>query len=366
MTTTRQGLWLAVREQAALWATTPAVAAMAASLPRNAPDRDRRTGAATVAAFLQAFGASYGALVSRPLLYGSSVTWLLGANVPMPLGEEVPEEVLRPWLDVARAVETAHRMTVAWYRSRLLGFPILRVPQLARDTHLTTHYWTSALAWPVEDRRAGWQLQPTVANVDRALGSLDRIQLDDAAASVLAALSTTNEWKGFGERHHALTEDDKLALRQSRKHLAGRLAQTDDEAERSIFGADAFRRLACAEIIAELPAGARAYAEAFDQVNQLIDLATSDVFGELTFYGPPTLIPAFNLDVFGTDEVQFTTTEPVGLRQHPGNLVVVQDPLITDVLRLESMSFNFPALDVPPITMTARLLNESAILAEPV
>lgn len=363
MTSPRENLWLAIHDQAALWATTPVVATMAASLPPNAPDRDRRTGAATVAAFLQAFGAGYGVLASRPLLYGSGVTWVRHAGAPIVPDGEVPEEVLRPWLDAAHAVESAHRMTLAWYRSRLPGYPILRVPQLGRETHLTTRFWTSELAWPLEDRRAGWQLQPTVTGIDQVLGSSDKTQLDDAAAVVLAALRATSEWEGFGERRQALSEDDKLALRESRKPLADRLAQTDDEAERSIFGSDTFRRLACAEAVANLPVGARAYAEAFDEVNQLIDLATSDVFGQLTFYGSPTLIPASSVDISSEGVIEFTTTEPAGLRQHPGNLIVVQDPLITDVLRLESMSWSFPALDGPAVTMSARLLDGSSILA---
>lgn len=368
MKTIQQSLWFAVREQAALWSTTPAVAAMAASLPQNAPARERQQGAATVAAFLQAFGASYGVLASHPLLYSSGVTWVRQAGTPLVGVEDVPEEALWSWLEAARAVETAHRMTLAWYRSRLPGYPMRRVPQLGRETHLTTQFWTSAMAWPSEDRHAGLQLQPSVPNVDRILGVPHKTQLDDTANNVLAALTATREWQGFGERRSALSEGDKFALRESRKPLADRLAKVDDEAERSIFGADKFRRLACAAVIASLPAGARAYAEAFDTVNCLIDLATSEVFGQLIFYGLPALVPSSSVDILSTDKVEFVTNDAGALLRHPvGSLITVQDPLITDVLRIESMTVNLAAPnDEPSVTVTASFLDESDVLAPPI
>ena len=72
---------------------------------------------------------------------------------------------------MANRIEAAHRMTLAWLRSRLAGYPILRAPQLAPGTPLTTFEMTIHYTWTKEELSGGLNQMPAPPGVPDLLGA---------------------------------------------------------------------------------------------------------------------------------------------------------------------------------------------------
>lgn len=354
-------VWEAVRRQAQLWAQAPAVRIMAASLPDNAPLRERRHDAATVASLLQELRAGGAALFSRPMLLGRLVPFLIQGGWPLAPGPRVEQSVLDEWLGAALAVEDAHRVTLAWTRSRLPAYPILRVPQLAPDTHLTTQSYSTAITWPRNEFGVGHQFDPAPRNVPRALGATgDEVRLlEQAAQHVAAALEATSEWQGFDAVRCKLNDRDREVLLDATRILRVRLARIDEAPGQSIFERDAFRRQQTREAVQGLDGNPRRYCEAFDAVNSLIELCVGDVFGQLTLYGDPHPLKVSQIDFPGPGQVRVVTDDL--LASSPGNIVRVDDPLVTDALRVESVTSKLDLVAERPSTLTLRVLEGTSV-----
>jgi hypothetical protein len=334
---------------------------MTASLPDNAELHLRGTEAATVPSLLQEMRAGAAALFVRPLLLGNVVEYmrehpLLGGGP----GPRVDEETLNEWLQTAHAVESAHRTTLAWLRSRLPGYPILRVPQLAPDTHLTTQFFTASIVWLPTERAEGHQFDAAPRDVPEQLGATptQATALYVGARQLADGLKATPEWDALNTARQQLTEADRTALMAAKRSVRGRLAAIDDS-DPDIFQRDAFRRQQVREAIEELDGSPRTYCEAFDAINSLIEIAVGDAFGQLVAYGDPKTEVASNVDFPEPGIVHVATKDPFG--HYPGDLIRIDDPLVTDALRVEGSVSQINLLDLKPSTLTLRILDGTSV-----
>lgn len=177
---------------------------------------------------------------------------------------------LREWIEVAQRVEQAHRLTVAWIRSRLPNYPIIRAPQLARHTTFTTDEFTWQLGWPIQDQRIGLQATPAPPSVGEELNAEPGLvtNLTTTTKEIAKALSGTQEWATFAAAASNLDKPAKQNLRAARRTLAERLspkAVDDHEAKIAVTRSN-YRAHVLAEVLDPLSGSALDYAESFGAV----------------------------------------------------------------------------------------------------
>jgi hypothetical protein len=278
-------LWKAIREQATAWAVTPAFQRFATQLPRNA--RQRITGLPGLLQHLEAAGGGVG---SRPLRLASNIPRMLDVIPGLDLGSL--GMTWTSWLNDAQRVESAHRDTVAWIRSRLPGYPLLPAPQLAPRTPLTTVEFTWRLIWTPGERSRGLQFQRAPVQAAPALQATETQlrRLDESARLVAAAFGQTDEWARLAAAAEALDGAGRAGLLTVRAILRQRLAAVAVTAHEPNLAMrrDAYRQVVLSEEIETLSGSAREYADAFEAADQLVETAASDIFGQLAAYGEPT------------------------------------------------------------------------------
>ncbi|WP_216699833.1 hypothetical protein [Arthrobacter sp. H5] len=333
---------------------------MTASLPDNAKPHLRRTDAATVPWRLQGMRAGAASFFVRPLFLGSAVEYMRRQPFLGGPGPHVDDGTLDAWLQTAHAVESAHRTTVAWLRSRLPGYPMLLVPQLTRNTHLTTNFYSGSIVWLRAEFAAGHQFDNEPRDVPAKLGANapQMAALRSGACALADAFKATPEWFSFDTTCQQLTSSDRTALQAARRGLRERLTAVDNSAA-DIFQQDALRRQYVEEAVEALVGLPHAYCKAFEAVNRLIELAAGDVFGQLVAYGDPKIVPASGIDFSEPSIVNVITDDPFGC--HPGDLVRIDDPLVNDALRVEGSVSQFDVLNLKPSTLTLRILDGTAV-----
>lgn len=348
-------VWKAVRDLAQTWTRTKTVSRMTAQLPDNAPDQ-RGTDAATVASLLQGLRAGYGGLFNRPLFLGTVIPFLLEQPFGTPPGPRVSDTTYSQWLDAARATEQAHRMTIAWLRSRLPGYPILRAPQLARGTNHTTEYFTTNITWTRDELRAGLQFKgapPAIPQLLQATNEQSQT-LYSQAQQLATALQQTPEWEAFTTAQRQLTPTDKEALQNTKNQIARRIADTDHEPG-NLYDEDIRRRHHTQLAISDLPDISRTYVHAFDTINALIERTSGDVFGQLVAHGDPTTITSTKIDIHRPGTIHLVVDN--SWDHHPGNLLRIDDPLFPDTLEVIGASDTFDILNLRPSTLTLRTID---------
>lgn len=345
-------LWTALYDQADYWSKAPVVEAVSSALPSNAGQR--RSG---IPGFIQELTASYGMMMHRPMTFGSIVPALM-SNKAM-LGEPPPEDELSAWLSDVKVVERAHRETVAWFRAQLPDYPLILAPQLVAGTPLTTTEFTQKLVWPIGDR--GRELQftgaPNVGPHLNATGTLAE-RIGASARAVALELKATEEWRAFEEAAGSLTEVDKAALRKARAQLKSLLTsrQIDEYEPNLAFPRDQYRRQATEEACNSLKGLARSYTDTFEAVASLIEFAASDVFGQLVFYGKPVTVNGSKLDILGgsPQTVSFEVSDQELDAVNCGNLVWLNDSLVTDACRVEGITININAAGNGTVSVHAK------------
>lgn len=346
-------LWHALRDQAFAWRETDVVQRFARELPRNAGSRS-----SGLPGLLQHAHAAAAALMSRPMRYASALD-MVADVVP-----EVDRDVLRDghgqWLDAAGRVETAHRLTVAWLRSRLPGYPRLPAPQLAPGTPLTTDEFTHRLVWTPDERANGLQFQDAPPDVAAVLQAMRRdADIAQAARNVAAALVTTSEWEGLELARAALDEPGRHDLREVRRRLRDLLspAAVDHYEPTLAFRRAEYREGVTAQEVDGLAGSAAEYASAFGAANALIESAASDVFGELTCYGIDTFEPAdVETSPGRPPTVAFTVADPREWPE-PGVLAWLDDPLVADAVHITSVQVQFQNVGSVTIRAAADVLS---------
>ncbi|MBB4919116.1 YlbF family regulator [Streptosporangium saharense] len=341
---TRIPLWKAIEEQSVVWASIPLFRRFADHLPRNAPQR-----AAGLPGLLQTIQASASWAAARPLRLGFAIPWLLEqlekfGGLPGPKPQDLGE-VLVSWLNAAQRVESAHRDTVAWLRSRLPGYPALPAPQLAPGTPLTTVEFSWRLTWAPQERTRGLQLQSDPPNAGKILQATDSQQrgLNDTAHSLAAAFERTEEWIRLSVAADALDGDARAKLQNTRVKLRQRLAEKVVTAYEPNLAMprDEYRQLVLSEEIKALEGVALEYANAFDAAEQLVEMVASDIFGQISVYGNSDIFTKpQDLDIQPGDQQTVTFTLADDSWPDVGMVAWLDDPFIVDALHITGINFN--------------------------
>lgn len=356
MTTTpssEAALWQAVAEHASAWAHLPVLRRFATQLPRNAGQRS-----SGLPGLLQHVSAGGGMVASHPLRLGTNVPQML----PLAHGgaPSVPPDVLKAWLEDASRVEGAHRVTVAWLRSRLPGYPRLPAPHLALGTPLTTNEFTWRLPWTREELVAGFQFQNPPAKPLQALGATeqDAARANEAARRLAGALADTEQWQRLQAADAALSPGDRADLAAARKVVAdaSKPSVVDAHEPDLAIPRDAYRQQVVDDAVDALIGPAREYADAFDAADRLIELACSDVFGQLAVHDTVALNGVTDLAANGAGRgtVAFTVEETVPL--DIGTVVWLDDPLFADAVHLTGLSYSFDQAIGMRVRATGRAL----------
>ncbi len=351
-----EALWSAVRMQAAAWAATPALSSFDRELPRNAPQRSDG-----LPGLLQRVQAGAGIVGAHPMRLASSLPMALSV---MPESEQGELQQHVAWLEASSRVEGAHRLTIAWLRSRLPGYPRLPAPQLAPGTPLTTAEFTHRLIWAPGERAQGLQFRESPPQVADALGADEeqRRALDAANRAVAAAIARTSEWIRFADATAALDRGSRDALRHARKQIRDRLSPNSVDAYEPNLALRRgnYRDAVVAEEVAALSGPAAEYATAFATADTLIENAASDVFGQLTCY-PLESLPCRDLEIQPADQtvVAFTIDDDGPTWPEPGMLAWLEDPLVSDAVQVTGVAFHWEGTGIATLNMTATLLRHT-------
>lgn len=208
------------------WSQSPLVQEIAATLPRNQPFEKRGDKAVGIPALVQHLDLHAG-MMMKPLMYASRIPALLSQPLLAGLGmPAVDQDELRDWLQKAAKLEGAHRVTLGWLHASLAGYPILRAPQLAPSTPLTTEEMTTRYIWSKDEFASGLNRRPAPPTVPDLLGADPKgaVELDEAARDVGRALAKSRAWVDFRGALHSLDDDAKEALRAARRELTERLS----------------------------------------------------------------------------------------------------------------------------------------------
>jgi len=332
-------IWRVVARQAECWAALPLVQEFAQQLPRNASTRT--TG---VPGYLQALQASGAQIAATPL----RLTGLVGGFSELVKSFDVSydESDLQRWLQMASQVEIAHRETVAWLRSRMPGYPQLPAPQLAPGTPLTTAEFTYRLSWRAHERAQGLQLQDVPSSITRRLraNASQAHGLSEAARALASTLRSSEEWLRLGAARSALSSADRQALRDARARVKQRLSPSmiDAHEPHRALARHEYRCTVLEEELDILTGQAREFADAFDAADELVELAASDIFGQLAVYGSPVnlgRVAEIDLEPGATQYASFTLPGDTWLE--PGCLIRIDDSLIADTMLMVGGSFSF-------------------------
>lgn len=363
---TSPALWRTVWQLADAWSETPVVQQVAATLPRNRPAKDRSVGATGLPAFLHDLEVRVGGLM-HPLMYGSRIPVLV--QDPMIAGtgmQQVDESELNDWLENARRLENAHRSTLAWLRSSLAGYPLLRAPQLAPGSPLTTYEMTSHFVWSKQEFGAELNRHSTPPNVPDLLGAdaPTRAALEEAARQLATELSESPAWTGFSESSQALDDEAKAELRKARRELTERLSEErlDDHEQTLALPRSEYRAHMTANVIEGLTGPAKSYADAFNNVHTLLTLTACDIFGQLTLYGEPWAIPVLNVEAPepGQPIVEFESAGPAGFFPDTGQVLWLRSNAVWDAVRIEGMVFKMDIAQGSREQFSARVLQGTA------
>ncbi|MCO4253889.1 hypothetical protein [Pseudarthrobacter cellobiosi] len=354
-------LWSAIWRLADAWSQTPVVQEIAATLPRNRPLDERGDKAVGIPALVQHLEVRAG-MMMKSLMYGSRIPALL--DQPLVAGFGMPavgQDELDKWLQMAAKLEGAHRITLGWLRSSLAGYPILLAPQLAPSTPLTTGEMTPRYIWPREEFAYGLNQRVAPPSVPELLGadSMGASQLDQAARDVSQALTKSQAWVDFDSALHALDDAAKVALRAARRELKERLsAEALDNHEPNLALPRAeYRSHSMNEVVESLSGPARVYADAFGEVDRLLDLSLGDIFGELALFGEPWRVPVFNVETPTPGEpIVGFETKPIGPFLTTGQILWLTTEAVADAVRIESHTMKMDQVEGMQDHFEARVL----------
>lgn len=362
-TSTPPSLWNAVWQMADAWSESPIVKEFSATLPRNLPIEERGDKATGVAALLQHLESSGGGALRSPLMYGSRVPAMRGQPAVARFGEPAVDDAeWQEWQQRAQRIERAHRVTLGWLRSGLSGYPMLRAPQLATETPLTTFELTFEFIWHKEEFGSRLNLMSAPPDVPDLLGA-DRVtarKLDAAARELATQLGQSVAWLQFDEAMKSLDDSAKESLSWARKELKKRLSEDRlDEHEANLaMPRSEYRSHMTAEVIETLSGPARSYADAFTDVHRLLTLTVCDAFGELALYGEPWPVQVVDIETAEPGEpiIEFRTHGAVGAFIAMGQILWLRDSAVADAVRVESKNLRFDLANGTRDLIQARVL----------
>jgi hypothetical protein len=351
----RVRLWAAVRRQASAWAETDAVRTFASTLPRNTwPGNNELSDA------LREIKAAAGSMFSNPFRLPGRLSMAASLMPGIDLGRL--QSTHSEWFESGARVETAHRATMAWLRSRLPGYPMLPAPHLAPNTPFTTHEYTDRIIWMRRELSSGLHLNDPAPGITAVLG-VDGAQasaINQVARDVANALTASPEWERLELARIGLDSTGRRDLSQARATLRDRLSPENVASYEPALALrrHQYRAAALDEAVSALSGSALEYASAFGAAIQILDHAASDIMSQLATYPLSEYSPS-DLEVIevGSEMViRFLDGSPLSWLASPGEVGWINDELIADAVEITGVQINFSATGAGSVGLTARTL----------
>lgn len=222
-----------------------------------------------------------------------------------------------------------------WIRSRLPGFPVLPVPQLARNSFHAKH--DPDMPWTSDGLSAGLEFRSAPENCDIFLG----VKTASAADQLRDAFAELPSWIEFEELSNRLDAATRSELVRAKLDLEAKAQAAESETGNDFADPRIHWRRAralTAEALTNLSPFAAKLATAFDSLNSAINLALPCVLAQLIAFGPPRHLT-------GVTALKVQPTEPptISFELESGAstscLYWTDDNLIPDAVRIESVSF---------------------------
>ena len=207
-------------------------------------------------------------ILLHPLLMGYQL-----ARLP-PIQAFVENEEHEKWLRDLNEVGGALTAAIEFIRSRLPGYPSLRVPHLRTGSPCTyaDDFFVAGFPWDAELRRMGLQLQgpPPVGQILES--KTDFADLLNAAADELNASDAS---ASFVDARTAMQPADWDQLREIGRDFAGRV--TDDAVTAAagdfLLPRFQYRSAILEQLVSEADGRAGTYMDAFEDLNKLLNVA---------------------------------------------------------------------------------------------
>lgn len=235
----------------------------------------------------------------------------------------------------SRNIDGAISYLTWWIRSRLPGFPVLPVPQLARNSFHAKH--DPDMPWTSDGLAAGIQFRSAPESCDVFLG----VETGPAAGELRDAFAELPSWIEFEELSNRLDAATRSELVSAKLDLEKKARAAESETGNDLGDQRIHWRRArevTAGALAELSPFAAKFAATFDSVNSAINLALPGVLAQLIAFGPPRHLTG----VTGLN-VQPTKPPTISFELESGAatscLYWTDDNLIPDAVRIEVVSF---------------------------
>lgn len=339
-------VWNAVSNLADVWVKCPTVQALVAQLPLL---NDAQTG---IPEALRNLDAGTSIVCRNPL---ATAMWEALAEIqPMVALDAELRTFLRSVAPIGHFLES----TVGWIRSRLPLYPLIPAPQLAPSGYRCHEEYGLRLRWRKQLLQCG--LQTMACPPGASFLGLPERDVQSATTSLVLALENTPEWSAYEELSAQLTGEDRTALLAARREVEERLSPTKVDQFEPIRMArrERYRIDQVNEVVQTMTGRARDFADAFEQVDDLIDLVANDVFGQAVTIGAAIDVPQIaDLETDG-QSIKFTNKSETPVA--PGNLVSLRDPLVQDVVLIEDLSFVSDPVSGMVVSYRGRQLRGSA------
>jgi hypothetical protein len=340
-----ESVWPAIDELAVEWGASPLVQYFLSEHPSN------EEAASEITEALKNMQAGTSLLTEAPL---ATAMW---EPLAMQLGLVQVTEPVRNYLRKVAPLGHLVESTLGWVRARLPLYPNIPAPQMASRGFRRSEEYGKRIAWRSQLLAAGLERYPSPPAVAQQLqlGS----SADDAAHSLLEALSSSTEWVNYANLAQSLTDEDLVILKSSREKINVLLNphNVDNYEDSRMERRHVFRMDRVKDVVAELTGIPRQFADAFEEVDNLIDRVIVNVHGQLVVYGHPKKIVPEQLELDGRFVSFNYTGEAVPTK---GDLLRLEDPLVSDVVVVDGLSFQFHQDEGTLFSYTAERLPDSS------
>ncbi len=333
---TTVAVWEALEALAAAWRRSRCVADMAEKLPPNCP-----------------------AEKLLPAVAKLEERGHMAESHPLQIYKAFPHMGLPIDAATAKFMADSERLerslvtTVCWIRSRLPHYPMIPAPHLAKNSFHMAAGVNFNVPWSKEALGAGFQFQSIPSQVDVIL----RASVGSEVAALAEQLVRTPQWLEFGEAFSCVDSEAKRELLDARKKIANRVQELEaagllsDDPRVTLNQ----RKAVTHEIVGELPANAKKFADAFSVVDDLINLVTVEVFSQLIAFGLPAVLSDahdIEIDPGPPPEARFDSAAP----GHVSRLYWVDHPLIRDAVQMNQASLGTHVVHGTRLRYSGRIL----------
>jgi hypothetical protein len=167
--------------------------------------------------------------------------------------------------------------------------------------------------------------------------------LDRTARDLTTTLQSSAAWQQLAAAHNALDSASRSRLIEARTRVKRLLDPlTLDAHDTRVIERHNHRTEVLRQEIDRLDGAARAYCDAFDATDQLIEFAAGDVFGQLALHGEPRRVSVADLDLTpGPVPQAHFTLAALDVPVFAGLLVRPDDPLLPEVCHVTGMTWSF-------------------------